>query len=81
MAKKQFEEGQEEELKKICEYKERTKQAMVKAETIFQQNLKIKQEKEHQKQLAKAKRLQEEAERKQKEEEEHLKKEEEECLK
>ena len=81
MARKQFKDGQQEELNKKHEYEERTKKAMLEAEKIFQQNLKIKEEKEHQKRLAEAKRLQEEEERKQKEEQERLRREEEEHLK
>ena len=57
MARKQFQESQQKELEKQCEYEERTHNAMVKAEKIFQQNLKIKEEKEHQKRLAEAKKL------------------------
>ena len=54
---------------------------MIEAEKIFKQNLKIKQEKEHQRRLAEAKKLEEEAARKQQEEEERLKNEEKERLK
>ena len=61
---------------------------MIEAEKIFKQNLKIKQEKECQRRLAEAKKLEEEVARKQQEEEEwiqneereHLKREEAECL-
>ena len=64
MARKQFQEGQQKELEKQREYKERTHNAMIEAEKIFKQNLKIKQEKEHQRCLAEAKKLEEEAARK-----------------
>ena len=54
---------------------------MIEAEKIFKQNLKIKQEKERQRCLAEAKKLEEEVARKQQEEEEQLKNEEKEHLK
>ena len=57
IAKKQFNDGQNEELKKQQEYKERTRSAMLKAEQIFAQNLKIKEEKARNKRLATAKKL------------------------
>ena len=88
MARRKFQDGQQKELEKQREYEERTRNAMIEAEKIFKQNLKIKQEKERQRRLAEAKKLEEEAARKQQEEEEriqneereHLKREEAECL-
>ena len=80
IAKKQFNDGQNEELKKQQEYEERTRSAMLKAEKIFAQNLKIKEEKACNERLAAAKKLREEEARKQKEEEECIRKENEEHL-
>ena len=49
MARKQFEDGQQDQLKRQHEYEERTHNAMLEAEKIFQHNLQIKEEKAHQK--------------------------------
>ena len=81
MARRQFQDGQQKELEKQREYEERTCNAMIEAEKIFKQNLKIKQEKERQRHLAEAKELEEEAARKQQEEEEQIQNEERERLK
>ena len=80
MARRKFQDGQQKELEKQREYEERTRNAMIEAEKIFKQNLKIKQEKEHQRRLAEAKKLEEEAARKQQEEEERIQNEERERL-
>ena len=49
MARKQFEDGQQDQLKRQREYEERTHNAMLEAEKIFQPNLQIKEEKAYQK--------------------------------
>ena len=49
MARKQFDDGQQDQLNRQCEYEERTHNTMLEAEKIFQHNLQIKEDKAHQK--------------------------------